>query len=213
MSPRHHSPSKAVLFFCIVASAATLCARSKEFVKPPARPAGTYPAHDDHVDQKTAIAADPYDTKDKAKIFSIDFLNHDLLPVYLIITNDGDQPISMVNMEITLVTGNRARLTPLGTDDLYRRLSNPQANTNSNIPYPIPHKKVKGTLSQKQRDEISSAQFAARAVEPHSTQSGFLFFDVSDISNPTSGAHVYVRGVDDAKGTEMLYFDIPLAGN
>ena len=33
-------------------------------------------------------------------------------------------------------------------------------------------------------DEIDRSQFAAKAVEPHSTACGFLFFDVSDISNP-----------------------------
>ena len=36
---------------------ATLSA--KDFVKPTAQPAKTYPAHDDHPDEKVAIAADP----------------------------------------------------------------------------------------------------------------------------------------------------------
>jgi hypothetical protein len=59
-------------------------------------------------------------------------------------------------------------------------------------------------------DEIESSQFAAKAVEPHTTQSGFLFFDVGDIAAPLAGAHIYVTGVNDAKGTELFYFDIPL---
>jgi hypothetical protein len=69
---------------------------------------------------------------------------------------------------------------------------------------------VKGTISQKERDEIESSQFAAKAVEPHSTQSGFLFFDIGDISAPLVGAHIYVTGVDDAKGTELMYFEIAM---
>ena len=32
-------------------------------------------------------------------------------------------------MEITLITANHSKLTPISTDDLYRRLSNPQAST------------------------------------------------------------------------------------
>jgi hypothetical protein len=182
---------------------------SKEFVKPAANPAKTYPAHDDHADAKVAIAADPYDTPEKAKTFSINFRDHGLLPIFFIVTNDGDQPISIANMQVTLTTANRSKLTPVASEDIYRRLSNPQAKTNPEIPLPFPRNKVKGTLSHKQRDEIDSSQFAAKAVEPHTTQSGFLFLDVQEISSPLPGAHIYINGVDDAKGTELMYFEIP----
>src|SRR5215831_816290 len=147
----------------------------KGFAKPEAKTAINYPAHDFHRDEKVAIAADPYDNPDKAKIFSINFAEHGFLPIFFIVSNDGEQPVSIANMEIKLVTANRSRLTPVTTDDLYRRLSNPQANTTPN-PLPFP-RKVKGTVSKKEMDEIESSQFAARAVEPHTTQSGFLFFD------------------------------------
>jgi len=122
------------------------------------------------------------------------------------VTNDGDQPVSIANMQITLLTANRSKLTPLTTDDLYRRLSNPQSSTRPS-PLPLPHK-VKGGISQKEKDEIESSQFAAKAVEPHSTQSGFLFFDVGGISSPLPGATIDITGVADSKGTELLYFEI-----
>lgn len=181
---------------------------AKDFVKPVAHPAKTYPAHDDHPTEKVAIAADPYDTHEKASIFSIDFNGHDLLPVFFVVTNDGDQPVAITNMDVKLVTANRSKLTPLSTNDISRHLVNPQAS--SPIPLPIPRKKVKGALSQKQIDEINSSQFAAKAVEPHSSQSGFLFFDVGDISAPLAGARLYVSGVNDAKGSELMYFEIPM---
>jgi hypothetical protein len=69
---------------------------------------------------------------------------------------------------------------------------------------------VKGAISQKEMEEIESSQFAAKAVEPHTTQSGFLFFDVGDISTPLAGAHIYVTGVNDAKGNELMYFEIAM---
>jgi hypothetical protein len=69
---------------------------------------------------------------------------------------------------------------------------------------------VKGTLSKKEIDEIESSQFAARAVEPRATQSGFLYFDVGGLTSPLAGAHIDVTGVDDANGTEMMYFEIPM---
>jgi hypothetical protein len=192
--------------FCAIAACA-LSLAAKDFVKPAARPAKTYPAHDDHSDEKVAIAADPYDTPDKAKVFSVNFQEHGFLPIFFVITNDGGQPISIANMQVTLTTADREKLTPSAPEDIYRRISNPHANTNQ-IPLPIPQKKVKGTITQKERDDIESSQFAAKAVEPHTTQSGFLFFDVAGITAPLAGAHIYITGVDDAKGTELMYFEI-----
>jgi hypothetical protein len=191
----------------IVVSAATVAA--KDFVKPVAQPAKTYAAHDDHTNEKVAIGADPYDTRDKAKIFTIDFDGHGLLPIFFVVSNDGDQPVSIADIDVTLITRNRDKLTPVSSEDILRRLNNVHANTHP-IPVPIPQKKVKGGLSQKDRDEIESSQFAARAVEPHGTQSGFLFFDIEGIENPLTNAHIYVTGVDDAQGTELMYFEIPM---
>jgi len=179
---------------------------AKNFVKPVAKAAINYPAHDFHRDEKAAIAADPYDTPEKAKIFSTDFAVHGFLPVFFVVTNDGDQPISIANMQITVITAHHSKLTPITTDDLYRRLSNPQASTRPS-PIPLPHK-AKSGISKKEMDEIESSQFAARAVEPHTTQSGFLFFDVGGISSPLAGATIDITGVADAKGSELLYFEI-----
>jgi hypothetical protein len=202
-------PFRLLLVSCVIAVFA-LSLAAKDFVKPAARPAKTYPAHDDHADEKVAIAADPYDTADKAKIFSINFHDHGLLPIFFIVTNDGPQPISIAHMQVTITTTDRTKLTPIASEDIYRRLSNPQDATVPKVPLPIPRNKVKGTLSQKQMDEIESSQFAAKAVEPHNTQSGFFFFDVEDLAAPLAGAHVFVTGVNDAKGIELMYFEIPL---
>ena len=196
--------SSTVLALCVAFLPGLLAA--KNFVKPVAKTAINYPAHDFHRDEKAAIAADPYDNPEKAKIFSVDFAAHGFLPVFFIVTNDGDQPISIARMEVTLLTANRSKLTPLTTDDVYRRLSNPQSSTRPS-PLPLPHK-VKGGISKKEMDEIESSQFAAKAVEPHTTQSGFLFFDVGGISSPLPGATIDITGVADSKGTELLYFEI-----
>jgi len=207
-------PSRVLILAAALILILPLPAKDKDFTKPQAQAAKTYPYHDDHTDEQVAVAADPYDTSDKAKIFSIDFHDHGLLPIFFIVTNDGAQPISIANMQITLTTANHSKLTPITQEDIARRLSNPQANTNpppTPLPFPIPHKKVKGTLTRQQLEEIESSQFAARAVEPRTTQSGFLFFDVGDISAPLAGAHIYVNGVNDAQGAELMYFEIPMA--
>ena len=201
--PRLFLPAVLVLFIPAVLFA------GKSFVKPVARSAFNYPAHDLHRDEQVSIAADPYDNPEKAKIFTINFAEHGFLPVFFIVTNDGDQPVSIAYMQIKLITANRSKLTPIEPDDLYRRLSNPQAKTSTNNPLPFPHK-VKGGVTKQQMDEVESSQFAAHAVEPHTTQSGFLFFDVAGLNSPLRGAIIDISGVADAKGNELLFFEITM---
>ncbi len=86
---------------------------AKNFVKPVAKPAINYPAHDFHRDEQVAIAADPYDTPGKANIFSVDFAGHGFLPIFFVVTNDSDQPVSIANIEITLITAHHSKLTPI----------------------------------------------------------------------------------------------------
>jgi hypothetical protein len=194
-----------VLLCCLGAMAA------KEFVMPAAQSARAYPAHDDHPREKVAVAVDPYDVEDKASIFSVNYRNNGYMPVFFVITNDGDQPVSLVDMKAEMNTKDRSKLFPATMDDLLRRLSHPTRNDRQNtLPIPLPKKEVKGGVSRKTWEEIEQAQFGAKAVEPHSTVSGFLFFDILDISNPLAGAAFYLMGVRDAKGNELMYFEIPM---
>jgi hypothetical protein len=176
---------------------------------PQARPAKTYPAHDHHPAEAVTVALDPYDLADKANIFSVHYSEIDFLPVFVVVTNDGDEPVQLASMKAQLVTVDRSKLSPATENDITRRLARPSANTNR-YPIPFPTKKVKGGLSKQAIEEIQNAQFVAKAVEPHRSQAGFLFFDISGISVPLAGAHFYLTGVRDAKGNELMYFEIPL---
>ncbi len=210
--PRKKNPMpRSTALLLIALGVSTLGWAGKNFVKPVAQAAKTYPAHDEHPTETVTIAADPYDTPGKASIFSVNFREHGLLPVFFVVTNDGNQPVSIAHIDVPLITANNSKLTPTSPEDIYRRLSNPQANTNPTpLPFPVPHKKVKGTISKKEMDEIESSQFAAKAVEPRTTQSGFLFFDVGGITDPLAGAHIDITGVADAKGVELMYFEISM---
>ena len=185
---------------------------AKEFVAPEVHPAITYPAHEEHKNEGVTLAADPYDTQQKADIFSVRYSEHGLMPIRLIITNDTDQAVTLSDLKIQLITADRTRISPDNSDDLYRRLSKPQRNdqpTTSRLPLPR-SQKVKGSLNQSTLDEIERAQFAAKAVEPHSTKAGFLFFDVEGISQPLAGARFYVTGLRNANGGDLMFFEIPL---
>jgi hypothetical protein len=193
----------AVLAFSLV------CAASKEFSMPKTQPAAAYPAHDYHSAEKVTVGLDPYDSAPKTNIFVVHYRDLDLLPVLVIVTNDSDEPIELTNIKAELVTTDGTKLTPATDDDIYRRISHPKAS-GARTPLPFPTKRVKGGVNSKEWGEIESASFKAKAVEPRSSQAGFLFFDISDISNPLKGARFYLTGVHDASGNALMYFEVPL---
>jgi hypothetical protein len=194
----------------LMVSAGAVYVLAKDFSRPHANPAVSYPAHDEHKDEGVTIAADPYDMPDKVQIFSTNYAANDLLPIFLVITNDGNEPVSLNDLKAELVTVNRSKIEASSEDDVFRRLSHPSASATPKYPLPIPRGKVKPAVKQKTREEVKAAEFSARAVEPHSSQSGFLFFDVSEISNPLAGAHFYLTGLRNSKGDELMYFEIAM---
>lgn len=199
-----------------LALAVTLCIgalAAKTYSAPKAYDARTYPAHDDHPNEKVTIAADPYDMPDKASaVFNLDYRERGMLPVYLIVTNNGDQPISLVDMKVQLVTANKSKISPANRDDLMRRFSRikRRGDEPSRLPIPLPRKSADAGVPKDGRDEIDNAPFMAKAVEPHATQAGFVFFDVEGISQPLAGAHLYILNLHDAGGQDLMYFDIPM---
>lgn len=180
---------------------------AKDFVMPEPLPAASYPAHDVHDDEAVAVALDPYDTPEKARIFNVDYEQIGFLPVYVVITNNSNQPISLESARAELVTAGRVKIPPATVDDIFRRLAHPAPNPAAPR-FPWPSKK--GGVNKQAREEVIDSRFAARAVEPHATHSGFMFFDISGLSDPLANAHFYWTGVQNANGKELMYFDVEL---
>jgi hypothetical protein len=200
----------------IAALAATLLlpAFARDFAMPKLVPATTMAARDTHPLEKLTVGADVYDTAAKAALFHPAMLEHSVLPVLVVFTNDGDQAVDLSHAHFQLVTRDRAKADPYSLDDLRRTFTAiraPGSRTQDKLPIPLPGKnKAHGGLSPKDRDELEHAAFAARAVEAHSSQQGFLFFDVGDLADPTQGARLFATGINDAKGTELMYFEVSL---
>ena len=108
------------------------------------RKAATYPAHDAHANEKLTVAADPYNTAQKASIFRLKYLDKGILPVNIIITNEGGSPVSLSKMQVQFVVHERhAKLSPLDPDDIARRMTHAKRNddvarTTNPLPFP-PH--------------------------------------------------------------------------
>src|ERR1035437_10320334 len=67
---------------------------------PPVQPATTFAAVETHEDEKVAIAVEPYDTREKAAIFHVDYLSHGVLPIRFIFTNNDSGPLTLPERRI-----------------------------------------------------------------------------------------------------------------
>jgi hypothetical protein len=180
---------------------------------PPAGHAAKFLQHETHSSEGVTIAIDPYGPE-KYSAFHVKFADHRVLPVRLIISNDTDQPLSLADAHIQFTTSRKAKGEPLTKDDVERAVANsvePQDRSITGVPLPLPIPRRKPKRLPKGTDEeIDYLIFKAEAVEPHNTQSGFIFFDVSGVTQPLIGSHILFTGIRNGAGQELFYFDIPL---
>jgi hypothetical protein len=205
---------KRVAYFAAVLMVLVLAVYARDFVMPKLIPATSMAFRDSHPQEMLTVGADAYDTSQKASLFHPDMRTHAVLPVLVVITNDAGESVALTQVHFQLVTRDRAKADPYTIDDLRRvftAIRPPGSRTQDKLPIPLPGKnKAHGGLSQKDHDELEHAMFAVHTVEPHSSQQGFLFFDVGDLEDPTQGARLFVTGVNDAHGHELMYFEVPL---
>ncbi len=185
---------------------------AKRFVMPHPTDAKVFPAHDEHPLEKVSIAVDLYDTAQKAAIFNTRYLERGLLPVLFVVSNGGSQPVVLDRIKVKLVLRDRSKISPATEEDMFRRFSRTPHNDSgvSRLPLPTPPRGPKAGVSRDVKEEMDAARFQSRPVEPGGTQTGFLFFDISETQKSMAGAHLYVTGIRDGGGTELMYFDIPL---
>jgi len=212
--PAYNPRMKRIGYLAAILSALVLAAFARDFVMPQLVHASSFAAHDSHPQEKLALGADPYDTPEKLAQFHTRMQAHSVLPVRIVFSNDGDETVVLNQVRFQLVTRDRAKADPYTLDDLQRvftALRAPDSRAQDKLPIPLPGKnKAHGGLSKQDREELERASFGARAVEPHASQQGFLFFDVGDLDNPTQGARLFATGVNDAHGHELMYFEVPL---
>ncbi len=162
---------------------------------PPVQPATTFAAVEVHDDEKVAIAAEPYDTKEKESIFRVDYLSHGVMPVRLIVTNNGDRPISLRDARILFLTAAGDKIQAAEPEDV-ERLMTQKEREGSKIPMPgpIPAIKLKPKASNKEIEaDFDTFEYQALVVEPHTTRAGFLFYDVSGLDHPLQGAKLHLH--------------------
>jgi hypothetical protein len=192
--------------------ALTLChsGSAADKAPPPAQPATTYLDADTHPAEHVSIAAEPF-TGSRAAFFHLNYPAYGLMPVRMIITNDGDTPISLSQARIDFITAAGDKIPAAQIEDVERMINTPP-NPGTKIPLgPIPITVGgKGKNKDKQiKADFDAYGFGSIAVEPHTTHAGFFFYDVSGIDHPLIGAKLEVREVQTSDGRQMFAFEVP----
>jgi hypothetical protein len=195
----------------LLALCLALPAAASDHTPPPIQPASSFAAVEVHDNEKVAIAVEPYDTREKESIFRIDYLGHGVMPVRLIVTNNGDKPISLRDARILFITAAGDKIQAAEPDDVERLMTRSEREGKKlPMPGPIPSIKMKPKASNQDIErDFDTFEYEALVVEPHSTRAGFLFYDVSQLDHPLRGAKMHLRKLRDADGNELFYFEIP----
>jgi hypothetical protein len=188
-----------------------LPALASDHTPPPVQPATDFAAVEIHAEEKVAIAAEPYDTREKATIFRVDYLSHGVMPIRLIVTNNGDRPINLSEARIHFYTAGGDKIQAAEPEDV-ERLMTRKEREGGKIPLPngIPSIKLKPKASNKEiEQDFNAFEYQAVVVEPHTTRAGFLFYDISGLDHPLEGASLHLRKLRGSDGNELFYFEIP----
>ncbi len=179
---------------------------------PPAQAASAYPAKDTHDKEHVTVAAEPFDTRAKGEFFRNDYSGHSILPVRVIIQNDGDAPLDLNQARFQFVAADGTKLPAATPDELNRRLFRFADIKQKRIPgTPITYKPT--TVDKKIIDDDKDFSFSQTVVPPHTSASGFLFYDIRDLEDPPlRGAELYVKMIhakDAGKDNELFGFSVP----
>jgi hypothetical protein len=167
-------------------------------------PAASYPHR--QTNGKVTIAADPYMSGEKLKAAfgKLDPYNYGVLPVLVVIQNDGDQTLRLKDMKAEYVSPRGGRIPATPASDV--RYARPPSRPGT-IPTPVGTIARKGKKNPLDAWEIEGRAFSAEMLPAAASASGFVYFQ----SGLERGATLYLSGiVEAATGKELLYFEIPI---
>jgi hypothetical protein len=169
-----------------------------------AAPAASYQHH--QTNGSVTIGADPYVSGDKIKAAfgKVDPYQYGVLPVLVVIQNDGKGTIRLDRLKVEYVGPGHTRVTATPSREVrYARApERPSA-----VPGPMGKIAVKSKKNPLDAWEIDGRGFAAQMLPAGQTASGFFYFQ----TGIETGSTIYISGMSEASsGKELFYFEIPL---
>jgi len=197
------------LFIC---SSAEVIAGYKS-LKVKAEPAKTYEFHQQQ--GPITIAADPYETKEKIKTaFDLKELEQmGIVPVHIIISNDGEDPIAISGQDINLLNSNNRSLAALPVDEVVRAIVYKEGPRTSRSPSPLPFPRGSGRRGDafEIETDLTNKSLRELRVSPKTTSGGFVFFKLPNNRMKLGGYKVYIPELHNMRTRQsLLFFEIDL---
>jgi hypothetical protein len=193
-------------------------ARAADKKAPPAKPAAEYAANDAHPTEHVIVAAEPCDDPKQCPFLRLPYIQHGLLPVRVIFTNDSDKAISLEDARMQFISANDDKIPAATEEDINRRIFTLHSTQPIHIPLdPFPIKRT--PIDKKVTDDDHDFGFKSTVVHPHSSLDGYLFYDIKDLDDPAlKHAELYIKMVHTLDGEQELFaftisFDKWLAAN
>jgi hypothetical protein len=200
----------AVASFLIIVAGLCLPAHAADRKAPPAQSASSYPARDTHPDEHVTIAAEPCDDPHQCPFFRLPYIQHGLLPIRVIITNDGDRALQLDEARFQFFSAANDKLPAATEDEINRRLFTLKSTQPIKIPLdPFPIKRT--PIDKRIAQDDADFGFQTTIVNAHSTLAGYLFYDVKELDDPAlRHAELAIKMIHTLDGKQDLFaFTIP----
>ena len=168
-------------------------------------PAASYESHQTSEKVTIGVAAYVSDEENRPVFGKHNPYTYGVLPVLVVIQNDGPKSIRVDPLELVLVSPSRDRVDATPAKDV-RFLAGPSKP--GVVPNPLPTgPRIGGRKNPLDTWEIEGRAFAAKVLPPGQSASGFVYFQ----SGFQRGSSLYLSGLREAdSGKDLLYFEIPL---
>ena len=171
--------------------------------------------HDTHDQERVTIAAEPCDTKETRPNTRLNYFDHDMMPIRIIVTNDSEFALTLDDARIHFIAADGSIVPAATDDDLQRRMVTSKSSQGSKIPLPLPLPPITihHNIDKKIVDDESDFGFQTTTIKPHTTVAGYLFYDMQGLDPPVlSKATLELRKVRFAASNQALdSFEIPLS--
>lgn len=160
--------------------------------------------------EKVTIAAEPFETDEQTRqaFGKVNPYRLGILPVLIVIQNDGPNAIRIDHLKLNYVLPDRTRIEATPAQDV-RFLRGPSQPKGVNAPTGG-IKIARAPKNPLAEWEIEGRALSAKLVPAGQAASGFVYFQVEQSSQAAS---VYLSGLSDAvTGKELYYFEIPMSG-
>jgi hypothetical protein len=207
-------PPRSLALALLLAAALPALAADKH-AAPPAKPANQYTLFEAHPNEKVTVAAEPCDDPKDCPFFRNPYVQHGFLPVRVIITNDGDKPLTLDDVRIQFISADKDVVPAALPEDLQRRLYSRKSATGRSIPLPFPGAHIPISageqVDKKITDDDHDFGFPSTTVPAHGTQSGYLFYDIREFDDPAmKHAELYLKEIRiQGEKTQLFDFNLP----